>query len=90
MISFVVSLWATNVSDFEVASLPMKLIEEYGDKQMKDALFYDNRIENFIVAVEKNSPINDKKANLLYWARIALVFGLIAHSVAVILFILEE
>ena len=78
--AFLLSLLATQISAFEAPTVPSDIFESYGDDPPTDEDFFDDRIVDYSVACERNSSVNDGKANLLLFARYLLLAGIAAHA----------
>jgi hypothetical protein len=74
--SFLLSLFATKVSNYEAVNEPQDIIEQFGDAPMSDEEFFDLRIADYAVACERNSQVNDKKAFQLVVAAYLLLAGI--------------
>jgi hypothetical protein len=77
--SFLFSLFATQITRYEAASNPKKILEAFGDKPPLDDDFFDDRIIDFTYAYGVNSRINDRKATQLWLARYFLLTGITFH-----------
>jgi hypothetical protein len=82
--AFLLSLWATKVSDYEAVNEPQDVVDEFGDEPMPDEEFFDNRIADYTVACERNSAVNDKKASWLTVAAYVLVVGILLQAVYIL------
>jgi hypothetical protein len=78
--AFLLSLWATQISIYEAVNEPADILEELGDSQPDDEDFFDDRIADYTVAYERDSEVNDKKANQLLVARYFLLVGIALHA----------
>ena len=78
--SFLLSLLATRISDFEVATLPAEVFESFGDNAPSDEGVLDDRIADYSVACESNSSVNDRNAKMLLVARYVLLAGIAVHA----------
>ena len=74
--AFLISLWATKVTDYEAVNDPRDVLEEFGDAPVSDEEFFDSRIAEYVVAWERNSAVNDRKASRLKVAGYALLLGI--------------
>ncbi len=88
LFSILVSLWATNIANYEAITEPKDIFEGFGDNPPDDAEFFDDRIVDYSVAYEKNSAVNDKKAVYLHGARYLLLGGIVAHAMYIMLHVL--
>lgn len=80
LISFFLSLLATQIADYMVPSEPKEIIDAYGAKPPTDEEFFDARIVDYAIASETNSEVNDRKAGMLLYARYALLAGVGLHA----------
>jgi hypothetical protein len=80
IVAFVLSLWVIQVSSLYVPTRPNAVIGQYGEHPPSDADFFDNRIIDFSVAYNANSPLNDRKARTLAAAGGSMLAGLIFHA----------
>ena len=78
--AFLLSLWATQISIYEAIAEPADVIASYEDNPPTDDDFFDDRIADYAVAYEKNSLVNDRKANELLVARYFLLAGITLHA----------
>jgi hypothetical protein len=76
LIWFLLSLWATKVSDYEAVNAPHRVFAEFGSVPLDDEEFFDNRIADYIVACERNTRANDLKASRLKLAGYSLLVGI--------------
>jgi hypothetical protein len=83
--AFLLALWASGIASFEVANDPEAIVDQFGDEPMSDEEFFDNRIADFVVACERNSLVNDRKALELAIAGYALIGGIFLHACFIIL-----
>lgn len=83
--SFLLSLWTTNISDYEAVTNPEAVFRTFDDEPPRDEDFFDARIIDYSVAYERNSVVNDRKARSLYKARYFLLFGIALHGGYVLL-----
>jgi hypothetical protein len=80
MVSFFLSLLATQVASYEVPTKPSAILERFGGRPPTDDEFFDERIVDYAVAYERCVPINDRKARLLLVARYLLLAGVLSHA----------
>lgn len=80
LLAFLLSLWGSQISNYEALTDPDDIIEEYGDEPPSDEEFFDNRIADISVAYRRNSLTNDKKAIQLQFARYCLLAGVAFHA----------
>jgi hypothetical protein len=80
LMAFLLSLWATQVANYEACTVPKDVFAFYGDKPPTDEEFFDDRIVDYSVASERNSLVNDKKARQLLFARYFLLLGVTLHA----------
>jgi hypothetical protein len=60
--AFLISLFATKVSDYEAVNDPHDILEEeFGDTPLSDEEFFDSRIADYTVACKRNADVNDKR-----------------------------
>jgi hypothetical protein len=79
--SFLFSLLVVQVSTFEALTDPNDLIDQLkGNKAVTDKDFFDRRIADIAVAFERNTAVNDRKANFLQYAGYALLVGILLHA----------
>lgn len=78
--AFVISLWATKVSDYEAVNDPRRVLDEFGNAPVSDEEFFDSRIADYVVAWERNSAVNDRKASRLKVAGYALLLGIMLQA----------
>jgi hypothetical protein len=78
--AFLLSLWATQISVYEAITEPADVLAAYEDSPPTDEDFFDDRIADYTVAYEKNSLVNDRKANELLVARYFLLAGIALHA----------
>lgn len=78
--AFLLSLMATQIAAYRIPNEPTDIIEGFGDDPPTDDDFFDDRIIEYAVACEKNSPINDGKADMLHYARYLLLGGIALHA----------
>ena len=79
-IAFSSSLLVTQVAKYEAITDPSDVTEQFGDTQMDDGVFFDNRIAAFTVACERNANVNNKKVVLLQIAGYSLLVGIFLHA----------
>jgi hypothetical protein len=79
--AFLLSLWATQISTYEAITEPADVLKSYKDNPPTDDEFFDDRIADYTVACEKNSLVNDRKANQLLVARYFLLAGITLHAI---------
>jgi hypothetical protein len=73
------SLWAAKTSDYEAPMDPNAIVVEIDTSNPSDAEFYSNRIADLVVAYNRNSLVNDKKATQLAYATYCFVVGIVLH-----------
>ena len=78
--AFLLSLWATQISIYEAVNEPADVLAGYGERPPKDEDFFDDRIADYTVAYERDSLVNDRKANQLLVARYFLLAGIALHA----------
>lgn len=80
MLSFLLSLLATRVANFEIPTNPNAILDSFGREPPSDSEFFDDRIADYVVAYERCFPINERKGKLLLIARYFLLFGIFSHA----------
>jgi hypothetical protein len=83
--AFLLALLASGIASFEIANDPKNIVDQFGDDPMSDEEFFDNRIADFVVACDRNSKVNDKKALQLMFGGYALLGGILLHACFIIL-----
>jgi hypothetical protein len=78
--SFLLSLMATQIAAFQIPNEPTDIIEGFGDDPPTDEEFFDDRIIEYALACETNSSVNDRKADMLQYARYLLLGGIAMHA----------
>jgi hypothetical protein len=79
--AFFISLWSMKVSNFEAVTTPRDVIDQFDeDEPMTDEEFFDNRIADYVVAYERNSVVNDRKARQVEIAGYAILMGIFLHA----------
>jgi hypothetical protein len=69
LMAFLLSLWATQIADYEACTVPKDVFASYGDKPPTDEEFFDDRIVDYSVACDRNFLVNNRKARQLLFAR---------------------
>ena len=64
------------MSDYEAVNDPRDVLDEFGDAPVSDEEFFDSRIADYVVAWERNSAVNDRKASRLKIAGYSLLLGI--------------
>jgi hypothetical protein len=78
--AFLLSLWATQIANYEALADPKDILDRLGDAPPTDDDFFDDRIVDYTVAYGRNSDVNDKKAARLQFARYLLLAGIVFHA----------
>ncbi|THK36636.1 hypothetical protein EHS39_17675 [Ensifer sp. MPMI2T] len=81
LVSFLLSLWATQIARFEGVTTGAKIIDNFGDRPPSDEEFFEDRIVDYTVAHERNALVNNAKARLLLVARLLLLMGVSFHAI---------
>jgi len=81
VVSFLFSLWSSKVSEYEALNDPQEIIKKFGDSPPTDEDFFDDRIIDFAVAYQRNSEVNDRKADQLVVAGYAILAGIVLQAV---------
>jgi hypothetical protein len=79
-VSFLFSLLVIQVSTYEALTSPNDIIGQIEDKGVTDKEFFKIRIADITVAFDRNSAVNDRKANFLQCAGYALLAGILLHA----------
>ena len=82
---FLFSLWSMKISAYETPSDPNEIIDGFQTAPPTDDDFFDDRIIDYAVAYERNSAVNDSKADQLTLAGYCMLVGLTAHALYVAL-----
>ena len=80
LVAFLYSLWSIKISNYEAPSDPNEIIDGFQTAPPTDEDFFDDRIIDYAVAYERNSAVNDSKANQLSVAGYWMLVGLTAHA----------
>jgi len=78
--AFLLSLMATQIAAYQIPNEPTDIIERLGNNPPSDDDFFDDRIIDYALACETNSSVNDRKADMLLYARYALLGGIALHA----------
>ncbi|MGX5802626.1 hypothetical protein ACWGS9_15440 [Bradyrhizobium sp. Arg314] len=78
---FLMIVWGGRVANFEALNSPDDVIGQFPEHEgMTDERFFDLRIADFSVATERNSKVNDRRADALLWASYCLATGIALHA----------
>lgn len=86
-VAFLLSLRATYVANYEGVNNPEKIIEEELSLSPTDEEFFLRRIADLAVACNRNSKINDARADRLHVAGIFMFSGIVLHTVYFLLLV---
>jgi hypothetical protein len=78
--AFLLSLMATQIAAYQIPNEPTDIIEGFGDDPPTDEEFFDDRIIDYALACETNGSVNDRKADMLRYARYLLLGGIALHA----------
>jgi hypothetical protein len=78
--AFLLSLMATQIAEYQIPNEPTDIIQTLGADPPTDEEFFDARMVDYALACETNSPINDRKADMLRYARYLLLGGITLHA----------
>lgn len=85
--AFLLSLLATYVTNYEGINDPEKVIESELSQSPTDKDFFLHRIVDMAVACNRNSKVNDERAEKLHWAGILMFSGIALHTVYFLLLV---
>ena len=77
-LSIMISLYTTRISAYQVPNYPRDVLNIIGSYD-SDSAFYEDRAIDLVAAYEGNSSINDRKVDLLFYARVFLLLGVLSH-----------
>lgn len=81
LVSLLLTILAIKIRHYEGISEPEDILAEIGDAPPTDEEFFEDRIVDLAVATKRNVEQNNKNAELLNWASIALAGGVGLHLV---------
>ncbi|MDE3819714.1 hypothetical protein [Sinorhizobium meliloti] len=79
-VSFFLSLLITNIAPYEALTDPDEIIAKLGSTPPTNEEFFDARIIDYTAAYQRNSAVNDRKAEWMSLARYALLLGVVLHA----------
>ena len=85
IVAFTLIILSLRVYSYEGICDLEEVIDTFGDEPPEDGGFLDDRIVDLAVACNRNSELNDKRADLLQWASYAMLIGIVTVFMSFVL-----